>query len=285
MEKRVYRPYSEDVLSKLHGIQLELLNAVQEVCQRHDLPVFLIYGTAIGAVRHGGFIPWDDDIDVGMLRKDYDQFIEFFKLEMSDKYEILTPEIDSRYACTVCHVQKKGTTFITEVSKDLKSHMGIFIDIFPFDAVPDGKLAQKSIQLKTAFWGKLLFLAGTPNPVIPLSGIKYYIASFLCKAIHYFLAILHISPKFIYRRFIKNSTKYNEENLEYVTSYEYFGCLHDKIKIASLFPLRKTKFENITCYLPKNNNEFLTSIYGDFMKLPPESKRVNHAPLHIDFGE
>ena len=75
MSNVLYKQYDPDVLNKLQKVQTEMLKDVLEVCNKYDLPCFLIYGTAIGAVRHKGFIPWDDDIDVGMLRKDYDKLL------------------------------------------------------------------------------------------------------------------------------------------------------------------------------------------------------------------
>lgn len=91
-----------------------------QVCEKYKLPYFAVYGTAIGAVRHAGFIPWDDDIDVGMLRVDYDKFMEIFSKEMSDKYNLLTPQIDGQYSCTVTHIQRKNTKFVSEVTQNLK---------------------------------------------------------------------------------------------------------------------------------------------------------------------
>ena len=92
---------------------MEILSDFIGVCQKYNLTYFVVYGTAIGAVRHSGFIPWDDDIDVGMLREDYNKFFEVFQDELGEKYNLLTPEIDGRYACTVTHIQRKGTKFVS----------------------------------------------------------------------------------------------------------------------------------------------------------------------------
>ena len=88
------KSYEPEVLKKLHTVQLEMLNDFIRVCDKHDLTYFVVYGTAIGAVRHQGFIPWDDDIDVAMLRRDYDKFCRIFNEELSEKYNLLTPIID-----------------------------------------------------------------------------------------------------------------------------------------------------------------------------------------------
>lgn len=281
-----HRTYEPEVLARLHKIQLEMLGDFISACDKHNLGYFVVYGTAIGAVRHQGFIPWDDDIDVGMLRSDYDKFFEIFEKELGEKYSLLTPEIDDRYACTVTHVQRKGTKFVTEASQDLKCEQCIFMDIFPFDRLANGEKEQQKQARVTGILGKLLFLSGTAYPLIPLRGIAGALASAACKVIHYALKVFHVSPKAIYRKYVEAATSYNQNpECEYVTSFEYSGCIRDKIKEKEIFPLKKVKFDYLEVNIPSNNDELLTSLYGDYMKLPPEDKRVNHMPLVIDFGD
>lgn len=279
------RQYDPEVLERLHQVQLEILKDFILVCEKYNLTYFAIYGTAIGAVRHQGFIPWDDDIDVGMLRRDYNRFFEVFEQELGEKYALLTPEIDERYACTVTHIQKKGTRFVSEMSQDLKCEQCIFMDIFPFDYVADHKKEQMKQARKTTFWGKILFLSGTAYPIIPLTGILGILAAGACKVIHYILKCMRISPKTLYRKFLKAATAYNDEQREYVTSFEYTGCIRDKIREKEIFPLQKVPFEHMEINIPANNDKFLRNVYGDYMQLPSEEKRVNHMPLEIDFGE
>lgn len=280
------RGYEPEVLEKLHGVQLEMLEEFIKVCEKYDLTYFAIYGTAIGAVRHQGFIPWDDDIDVGMLREDYNKFLEVFEEELGEKYALLTPEIDDRYACTVTHIQRKGTKFISEASQDLKCEQCIFMDIFPFDYVACDKKKQLKQARLTSFWGKLLFLSGTAYPVIPFKGFAGRLAEVSCKIIHYLLKIFHVSPRILYKKYLEAAIRYNcEKDTEYVTSFEYAGAIKDKVRKEEMYPLQKVKFEHLEINLLANNDELLQKIYGDYMKLPPEAERVNHMPLVIDFGD
>lgn len=281
-EKKGYEP---DVLNKLHAVQLQILGDFINVCEKYNLTYFAVYGTAIGAVRHSGFIPWDDDIDVGMLREDYDKFFEVFNQELGDKYNLLTPETDGRYACTVTHLQRKGTRFVSEMSQDLKCEQCIFMDIFPFDYVAAGRKQRLSQGRKANFLGKMLFLSGTAYPFIPFGGIKGKIAGLICKMIHFGLKILHITPIKIYKKYKHVATEYNvkSDRSEYVTSFEYAGCLKDMIKEKNLFPMKKVPFENLEINIPNNNHEFLKKVYGDYMQLPSEENRVNHMPLIIQF--
>ena len=280
------RGYEPEVLERLHKVQLEILEDFIAVCNKYNLKYFGVYGTTLGAVRHQGFIPWDDDIDVGMLREDYDKFFEIFEQELSDKYALLTTEIDERYACTVTHVQKKGTKFISEASQELKCEQCIFMDIFPYDRVADRRLGQIRQVLMTNFWAKLLFLAGTAYPVIPLKGILGNMARFGCKVIHYFLKVFKVSTKMLYRNYLRVATAYNkDESKEYVTFFENFGSITNKMNKKEIFPLKKMKFEHLEINIPNHYHEYLCNTYGDYMQLPPEDKRVNHMPLVIDFGD
>ena len=167
--------YDDKDLRKLQLLELRILKEIDRVCRELGITYFLDSGSVLGALRHGGFIPWDDDIDVGMLRKDYDKLLSVFTNELGEHYELLTPEIDSRYACTVTHVQRKNTVFVTEMTKDLKCNCRIFMDIFPFDNVPESESEQNKLLRKSTLYGKLLFLSGSGSPHIPYTGLLYHI--------------------------------------------------------------------------------------------------------------
>ena len=277
------KPYDKEVLDKLHNVHLEIIRDFQNVCEKHNLTAFALYGTAIGAVRHKGFIPWDDDIDMGMFREEYEKFLQIARTELKDKYQILTPEIDKNYACSVTHLQHKGTRFVPLFSKDLKCDMCIDLDIFVFDRIAPTKRLQKKQERYTEFYRKLLFLAGTPYPVIPLEGIAGTVAGAVCFVIHYILKLFHISPKWIYRKYKKHATMYDSTNMEYVTDFECDHAMKYKILKNDMFPMKTVAFENINVKVPQNINVMLSEMYGDYMKMPPKEQRINHAPYIIQF--
>lgn len=277
------KPYAPDVLEKLHNVHIEMLNDFKAVCEKHSLPYFALFGTAIGAVRHKGFIPWDDDIDVGMLRADFDRFLEIADTELGEKYFILSPYTDKRCASSVVKLMLRDTKFVSALTPNAKCPQCIFMDIFPFDNVaPDEKARQRQLKV-TTFLDRLLYLCGTPYPIIPLKGFVGEAAAAICFLTHYALKILHISPRFVFRQFEKQCEKYNGMETEYITGFGQPTALRKMFKKKDMFPLTEVPFENTTIHLLGNNDEELRKVYGDYMQIPPPEKQINHAPIELVF--
>ena len=123
-------------LRKLQMAELEILNEFVRICEKHDLTYYLVGGTLLGAVRHQGFIPWDDDIDVAMPRADYDRLVEVCGEDLGAEYFYQSPETDPYYFLTYAKIRKNGTEIYEERFKDARFHKGIFIDVFPLDFCP-----------------------------------------------------------------------------------------------------------------------------------------------------
>lgn len=279
------KPYDPEVLAHLHTVHIEILNDFKAVCRKYDLPYFALFGTAIGAVRHGGFIPWDDDIDIGMLRADFEKFLQIADKELGDKYFIMSPRTDKHCTSSVVKLMKRGTKFVSAMSKNAKYEQCIFMDIFPFDNVaPTEKERQKQLKV-TTFLDRLLYLCGTPYPIIPLKGLVGELAAAVCFTAHYGLKFLHIPPRSIFNQFEKASQKYNNTETEYITGFGQPTALKKMFKKADMFPLDEVPFESTTIHLLHNNDEELRKVYGDYMQIPPPEKRINHAPEILDFGE
>ena len=129
-----YKEYDKETLDKLHQVEMEILDDFVKVCEKHKLRYFLTGGTMLGAVRHSGFIPWDDDVDIGMPREDYDKFIEIGDEALGDKYQLECFEHNKNYHLPFAKVVKKNTIFDEGFDK-LKYLKGIYIDIIPFENV------------------------------------------------------------------------------------------------------------------------------------------------------
>lgn len=279
------KEYDKEILLKLQKTELEILKAFIEICNDNKLTYFLTFGSAIGAVRHNGFIPWDDDIDVGMLRDDYEKLVHIMNNKKDTQYKILNPEIDNRYAGTVTHFQKKNTKFVSFASKHQKCDLCIDIDIFIFDNIADKKI-KRIIQVSIAWIiGKLIIIKGNPHPNIPLSGIKKKIAELICRLINKILFLFKIDSSKLYKLFKKTCLKYRDFNTIEVTTFEDPTPFKNIIAKGDIYPLKKILFEDVIVNIPNRNHELLTKMYGDYMKLPPLEDRRNHYPYILDFGE
>ena len=122
-------------LRDVQKVQLEILLEFDRICRKHGLKYLLFAGTLLGAVRHKGFIPWDDDIDVCMLRGDYERFLTVCKDELSAELFLQTTDTDREYPLQFAKLRKNNTRFVEKSMSDLKIHHGVFIDIFPLDNV------------------------------------------------------------------------------------------------------------------------------------------------------
>ena len=145
-----YKELDNKTLKKLHEVGLEILLEIDRVCKKYDIPYFLCGGTLLGSIRHKGFIPWDDDIDIGMLRNDYEKFEECYIKEHSKKYYLHSIKTDEDYWLSFIKIQKNNTTINEKFIEKLDTHKGIFVDIFPFDKVPD-KGFTKRLKLRSFF--------------------------------------------------------------------------------------------------------------------------------------
>lgn len=137
---------NNEILKKLHMTEISILQEVVRVCEKNQLTYYLIGGTLLGAIRHKGFIPWDDDLDIAMPREDFDKFLDISKYELREGYWVHFIDSDPNYWLPFAKVKKRGTIFDEVNSKNIESDKGIFIDIFPLDNARGEKSIFQSIQ-------------------------------------------------------------------------------------------------------------------------------------------
>lgn len=256
-----------------NAIIVDILKAFIEICEKNSLQYYLAAGSAIGAVRHHGIIPWDDDIDVLMPRPDYELFLEVTdKMDMG-KYEIVERKRTKYYHLPYAKMTNKNTTLL-EV-KSLKDITGLFIDIFPLDGTSDDRDVAKSL------YNKYHSLANDLNEIETYYSFSDYYK--FVKGFHIKHILKHIYKKiFISRdRLLKSmiviEKKFPFDNANTVINYiEYWGF--DK----AIFPKKwfdvgvKESFENIRVNLPIEFDNYLKRMYGNYMQLPPVEKRETH---------
>ena len=279
------REYDDVTLKRLQSIELMIVNDFKKICRKHDISWFAFAGSGIGALRHKGFIPWDDDIDVGFLRDDYEKFLRVAREEMSDKYIVMDAEYDPNYPLMTARLMLKGTKFREGALKDVKCELGIFLDLYAFDQASDDP-AQFKKQCKEAwFYSHLLILRSIPFPVLPVKGIKGKIIHGATAAIYGGLVLAHVSKPWLVKKAKAAATRFNNApktkyiNFFFDTKPDMCMYMYDEV-----FPLAELPFENIEMSFPHEQDRYLRSFYGDYMQLPPEDKRKNHFPYELDFG-
>lgn len=280
------KKYDEKVLKKLQTVELEMLHDFVKICEENQLAYFGIGGTAIGALRHQGFIPWDDDIDLAFLRKDYERFCDIIEKEHGDKYYILRYETNKAYPLFTARMCRKGTVFQEHAMKNVDCPFGIFLDLYAYDHVPDGSAAMKKQAWQAWFYSKLLILCSVEQPnLVQLSGVKKKLALMACKAAYHVIKLLRISTDKVYEKGKACCTKYNEKEtkrLAYLTEAKPYGSM---IQRKDLFPMKQIPFEDLQLNFPGNMHEMMTAYYGDYMQMPPEEKRYNHCPYRLEFED
>ena len=279
------RFYEPEILKRVQQTELRILKDFMEICDGAGLRYFAIAGTGIGALRHKGFIPWDDDIDIAMPRADFEKAMALVKEKLSDKYYILNGETDENYPLMTTRLCKKGTRFREEVLKDVDCPFGIFLDLYPYDNLADGKAAYLIQVWKAWFWSKLLILRSIPHPYMGITGWKRAAAQAVCGFVHGTMKLFHISPRWLYRRCLRQCRKYEHRD----TQRMGFPCDTDPnwntVVKEKTYPLVKYRFEDVDLNFPANVQEVLTGFYGDYMQMPPVEKRKTHYPYILDFGD
>ena len=198
-------------LRKLQLTQLKILEFFDGFCSKNNLKYSIVYGTLLGAVRHGGSIPWDDDIDVCMPREDYDKFLSLWK--DTDEYLVQNNDISNDFSQSFLKIRKKNTAFVQKTDLGKEYHKGIFVDVFPFDKVPKSKL-KKTLQIFHAMLYQLYIRGYSPENERGLLNVG---SKFLLK----------LTPKKKYRKAInkhyKKIVKYsNDDSLNFADFSVYF---------------------------------------------------------------
>lgn len=268
-------------IAELQDKMLDILKYFINICEKNDLRYWLAYGSCLGAVRHNGFIPWDDDLDVQMPRPDYEKLWKIWNAtETNEKYKLCRSNLKNNYHHRVMQIVNLTTTFINKrcVNEDIEH--GVYIDIIPMDGFPKKK-AQQMVIAQNAILYSVYNIQNKPEfNGGKLTGVMSVGTSFL-------LSVVKDKDKRykIWRRNEQMMTQYNYDECEYVVSLEcFFKELFSPYPVK-WFETKKVPFEDIEVNIPREYGKYLTRIYGDCMQLPPKEKQiVKHNTVFIDLN-
>lgn len=265
----------QKTLRKIQLVQLEIGKEIKRVCDENGIGYFLDSGTLLGAIRHKGFIPWDDDMDIGMLRTDYERFIQIAPQKLKGEFFLQTWRTDKGYPYAFAKIRKKGTVFIEAVTQRTDAHNEIFVDVFPYDVFPDSvkerkKICRKILILKYSLWMK--------DGVEPWLRHKGLLRRLMVRG--------RYIPYRIYARMHDRDVM--------IVEYEELMVLHNGerskyyVEQSGGTPFGKwiiptecfeeygeVLFEDTFFSVPKNSDLYLKTVYGNYMQYPPEEKREN----------
>lgn len=263
-------------LREIQITEVNILKWIDEICRKNNIKYFLYAGTLIGAARHQGFIPWDDDIDIGMLREDYDKFIELMRNNNYERYKIVTPEITTEYLYPFAKIVDTKTRLI-EKKIDCGIDMGLYIDIFPLDDVPEDIKMRRKLIKKHSRYESLLMYAMSRNH--GGKGLKMLLRPFLD------VYIKIVGKEHLRNKIIKLMSKQKHTNSKMVGVIA-LSCQEFDMGLKKWFSeTTEMKFEGEYFMVPVGWKEYLTKRYGDFMTLPPEDQRVSDHDLDVDWVE
>ena len=247
-------------IQELRSLQMGIMDSIHAFCVAHGIKYSLAGGTLIGAFRHHGYIPWDDDIDIYLMRSDYERFLREYH-DASGRYQLLSPTATDHYFYTFAKVIDTHTVMHEDETEGFE--IGVYVDVFPLDYVPDGMSARRRV-----FWWKHMLYkirrCKISNTVYLHSALAFYCYRYLPVTVSFIDRLLE---RYVHRR---RPSGYICEMCE--TDRPLKGCY----SVAAFAETFDVLFEDRTYKAMKGYDEYLTNTYGDYMALPPENQRTRH---------
>lgn len=268
------------MLRRVQLTQLEIAREIKRVCEENDIRFFLLGGTYLGAVRHQGFIPWDDDMDLGMLRGEYEKFCRIAPEKLGPDYCLQTWYTEPNYGLPFGKVMKRGTVYLESKKSRRLQENGIYVDIFPFDSVPQDLQQRQKLAKQLLRLYRLRLMKCGYKPWMEEDKVLW----------HKRLGYLFYQFQALFcgkQALARDYDALAEAQPDTDTVSEQSGMAQPLyVRREWCEDLVNYTFEGEQFPAPRAYDEFLTIYYGDYMQLPPEDQRENrHQIVQVDFGD
>ncbi len=267
----------------LHQVDMDIVKEVVALCDKHGLSYYMLGGTMLGAIRHGGFIPWDDDIDLGMPRDDYEAFLEIAPRELSENLKIVNYRTDPNYQYYITRVQDVDTKVEEERIGNDSRYTHASIDIFPIDGTPNNKLLRKIYFFRVLYHRALMSLCYKDS--IDRKRKRSKKEQLLLWVMEHIPVEKLTTP---YKQKCKIDKLLRKQKVE---GSKYIGNIMGAYRTREIIPAEYYgkgafyDFEDIKLRGLEKYDEYLTHTYGDYMQLPPEDQRKTHFKIIEIHGE
>ena len=269
---------TQDTINKVQAVECEIMQVIDTICRAHNLSYFAIGGTALGAVRHQGFIPWDDDIDIGMPRKDYEAFLQYARKELPQGYFLQTFFTEKKSPFYFAKIRKDNTKFVEYYLKDLDIHQGIFVDIFPFDNVPENPTLRNLHYRVSRFLYQVYLCKSLTTVCSSRFEQKDNRKGILRKILH--VLLLPIPKRWLYHLMDRSVQMFNNKPCEEIS---HIVRRRLRARLDILYPVQYLPFENLQMPVPNDYHAYLSAQFNNYNDLPPENKRFGHLPYLVEF--
>lgn len=277
-----YNQYDNSELRSLQLVELNIMKLFADICERHGLRYFMVGGTMLGAVRHKGFIPWDDDMDVAMPRPDYERFMQVVRSELPEGYSFLNYKQDDGYRRYFSRLVDTGVR-VVNASNTQKITENAWLDIFPLDGMPGTKLGRYIHFWHMTAW-RFFYHASCFDELVNLMrpGRPLY-QRMLIK----FMSLTHIGSKLntkkLMLRIERGLMKYPYDESTHMVSFFGAYMLREIVDKKLLGKGTKYPFEDTFLNGPDQYDAFLTHFYGDYMTPPKDADKDKHILEKIEY--